>query len=239
MRHYCRFDIDGVDVVRHILPDVVVLITSLLSFLLIILLSLTQTGERPSVDKESKESTGSDKHKKRDSNLAMGNYDSEFGLQGDSSKRLSKSSIRSRKLLEKGQRPSFLLMPSKQSFSYLTTAWNFTVVFLLWLSGVCVASTLNFPYFVASVYLSLGWALQLNHTGYFVISRRIITVIVALYSAVHLIALYLYQFQSAQDLVPRPSISARYEFMYVRHMYNKTHTLCICTCVHMHIYIQT
>ena len=230
MHHYCRFDIDGVDVVRHILPDVVVLITSLLSFLLIVLLSLTQMGEKPSVDKELKESTGSDKHKKKESKLAMGNYDSEFGLQGDSSKRLSK--IRSRKLLERGHRPSFLLMPSKQSFSYLTTAWNFTVVFLLWLSGVCVASTLNFPYFLASVYLALGWALQLNHTGYFVISRRIITVIVALYSAVHLIALYLYQFQSAQDLVPRSSISARYtQFMYVRRILH----LCICTCVHINL----
>ena len=203
------------------LPDVVVLITSLLSFLLIAMISLTQMWQKAST--VSKDLGSSGKHKgtvKRGSDLTdMGGYPSiaaspEF--QDNSSKRPSRGSVRGinvGKLLRRTQKSSFFLLPPKQTFSYLTIAWNFTLVFLLWLSGVCVASALNFLYFAASIYLSLGWALRLNQTNYFIISQRVITSIVTLYSGVHLIALYLYQFQSAQDLVPRPSISARYKLM--------------------------
>lgn len=221
--YHHRFDIDAVDVVRHMLPDVVVLITSLLSFLLIAMLSLTEMWQKSST--VSKDLGSSGKHKgsqKRGSDHTdMGDYPSiaatpEF--QDSSGKRPSKGSARSinvGKLLRRTQRSSFFLLPPKQTFNYLTIAWNFTSVFLMWLSGVCVASALNFPYFAASIYLSLGWALRLNQTRYFIISQRVITMIVTLYSGIHLIALYLYQFQTAQDLVPRPSISARYKFVCV------------------------
>ena len=171
-----------------------------------------------------KEPGSSDKHEgvqKRDS-IDSGSYqsiDPKSILQDASSKHSSRSSIHVEKQLEKSQRSSFLLMPPKQTFTCVTTAWNFMVVFLLWLSGVCVASVLNFPYFVASIYLSLCWALRLNHTKRFIVSQRVVTILITVYSAVYLIVLYLYQFQSAQDLVPRPSISARY-IVYVCKIYN-------------------
>jgi len=132
----------------------------------------------------------------------------ESGLQDN-----SLGSVNIAKRLERSQRSSFFLVPPKQSFSYLTTAWNFTIMLLLWLSGICVASVLNFPYFVASIYFLLSWALRLNQTRHFIISQRVVVMVAALYSAVHLIVLYLYQFQSAQDLVPRPSVSARYTYL--------------------------
>ena len=221
-----RFDVNAADVVRHLLPDIVVLITSLLSLLLITLISLTQMWQKSSLNNKELGSSGKHKDVQKSESIDMGSYQSispKPTLQDASSKHSSKSSIHSvniEKQLEKSQRSSFLLMPPKQTFSYITTAWNFTVVFLLWLSGVCVASVLNFPYFVGSIYLSLCWALRLNHTRLFVISQRIVTMLVTLYSAVHLIVLYLYQFQSAQDLVPRPSISARYSiYVYATNMY--------------------
>ena len=211
-----RFDVNAADVVRHLLPDIVVLVTSLLSLLLITAISLTQM-EQTSLSLD-KQPGSTDKHEgvhKRDS-IDTDSYQSinpNLTIQDAPSKRSSKSSIpsvRKEKQLEKSQRSSFLLTPPKQTFSYVTTAWNFMVVFLLWLSGVSIASVLNFPYFVASVYLSLCWALRLNHARFFIISQRIVIMLVTMYSAVHLIVLHLYQFQSAQDLVPRPSISARY-----------------------------
>lgn len=211
-----RFDVNAADVVRHLLPDIVILVTSLLSLLLMTVISLTQMEQVSS--SLGKQPDSSDKHKgahKRDS-IDTESYqpiDANPTLQDAPSKHSSKSSIHSinvEKQLEKTQRSSFLLTPPKQTFSYVTTAWNFMVVFLLWLSGVSTASVLNFPYFVASIYLSLCWALRLNHARLFIISQRVVVMLVTVYSAVHLIVLYLYQFQSAQDLVPRPSISARY-----------------------------
>ena len=154
-----------------------------------------------------------DKHNgghKKDSTGSYQSIDPNPTLQDASTKHSSKSSIHSEKQLEKGQKSSFLLTPPKQTFSYVTIAWNFMVTFLLWLSGVCTASVLNFPYFVVSIYLSVCWGLRLNHARFFIISQRIVIMLVTVYSAVHLIVLHLYQFQSAQDLVPRPSISARY-----------------------------
>ena len=222
MYHH-RFDIDSADVVRHMLPDVVVLITSILSFLLIAMISLTQIWQKSSLDKDPESSYKPKGVKKRDSNFAdTGNYHSiaeESDLQDSYGKRTSKGSIRSVDVDKQRQRSSILSVSPKKSFSYLTAAWDFTLVLLLWLSGVCVASALNFPYFAASIYLALGWALRLNHTRYFIVSQRVITIIVTLYSGINLIALYLYQFQSAQDLVPRPSISARYNFVFEIYMY--------------------
>ena len=92
----------------------------------------------------------------------------------------------------------------------MTATWNFLFIFLLWLSGVCTASVLNFPYFITSLCLALCWGVHLNRTRCFLITQRIVIILITLYSAIHLILLYVYQLQSAQDLVPRPSVTARY-----------------------------
>ena len=91
----------------------------------------------------------------------------------------------------------------------MTATWNFLFIFLLWLSGVCTASVLNFPYFITSLCLALCWGVHLNRTRCFLITQRIVIILITLYSAIHLILLYVYQLQSAQDLVPRPSVTAR------------------------------
>ena len=92
----------------------------------------------------------------------------------------------------------------------LSVSWKSFYIVFLWFSGICVACMLNFVYFACSIYLSLGWALHLNKTRIFSISRRVLMVVVSLFSAVHLVLLYLYQFQSAQDHVPRSSVTLRY-----------------------------
>ena len=206
-----RFDVNAADVVRHLLPDIVVLVISILSLLLIILISLTQFSHAGGSDRQ--EGT----QRKSGESIDEGSYhsiDSKSDPQNTPSKRSSKSSVHSVDPERQSERPpksTFFSKPPKQaSFSYLTAAWNFLVVFLLWLGGVCIASALNFPYFLASIYLSLCWALHLNQARFFIISQKVVVMLVTVYSAVHLIVLYLYQFQSAQDLVPRSSVSARY-----------------------------
>ena len=91
----------------------------------------------------------------------------------------------------------------------LTVSWKSFYIAFLWFSGICVACVLNFVYFACAIYLSLGWALHLNKTRIFVTTRRVLIVVVSMFSAVHLVLLYLYQFQSAQEHVPRSSVTAR------------------------------
>ena len=210
------------------LPDVVVLIASLLSFLLIAMISLTQMWHKSSLERDSESSYKPKGTKKREGDYFADTRSYHFiadesDLLDSYGKRTNEGSIRSVDVDKERQKSSILLVSPEKSFSYLAIAWDFMLVFLLWLSGVCVASALNFPYFAASIYLSLGWAMRLSQTRYFIISQRVITMIVTLYSGIHLIALYLYQFQTAQDLVPRPSISARYKFVCV--------CACVCVCV--------
>ena len=218
-----RLDVNAADVVRHLLPDIVVLVISILSLSLIVLISLTQMSHQSSHDNGS---VGSDRkegaQRKNDESIDGGSYlsiDSESAPQDTSGKRSSKSNIHSidaTRQSEKTPRSIFLLKPPKQtSFSYSMIAWNFMVVFLLWLGGMCTASVLNFLYFLTSIYLSLCWALHLSQARFFIISQKVVVMLVTLYSAVHLMVLYLYQFQSAQDLVPRSSISARYGRYYI------------------------
>ena len=92
----------------------------------------------------------------------------------------------------------------------LSVSWKIFYIVVLWFSGICVACVLNFVYFSCSIYLSLGWALHLHKTRIFSVSCRVLVVVVSLFSAVHLVLLYLYQFQSAQDHVPRSSVTLRY-----------------------------
>ena len=91
-------------------------------------------------------------------------------------------------------------------------SWRSFYIGFLWFSGICVACVFNFVYFALAVYLSLGWALHLNRTRVFVITQRVLILVVSLFLAVHLILLYLYQFQSAQEEVPRSSVTAEWAY---------------------------
>ena len=113
------------------------------------------------------------------------------------------------------------LLPNIPTAFLLSITWKSLFMLFLWFSGVCVASVLNSVYFICSILICLCWALHFNQIRFFMAAKSFIPVLVALYSAIHLIILYLYQFQSAQELVPRSSLTAR----------------CVCTCVISHKYV--
>jgi len=113
------------------------------------------------------------------------------------------------------------LLPNIPTAFLLSITWKSLFMLFLWFSGVCVASVLNSVYFICSILICLCWALHFKRIRFFMAAKSFIPVLVALYSAIHLIILYLYQFQSAQELVPRSSLTAR----------------CVCTCVISHKYV--
>ena len=202
----CRFeDVNAADIVRHVLPDVVVLIISVISLLFLIYKAFCK--------KQSSNMSQQQKRQPKDATVSNGNHSI------NSDPKLGKHSERS-----KG-RSLILLLQQPSSSAYLSVSWSFTFIFLLWLSGVCTASVLNFPYFISSVYLALCWGLHLNRKTYFLITQRIIVILTTLYSSIHLILLYVYQLQSVQDLVPRPSVTARCACMYA------CIWVCVCVCV--------
>ena len=212
---------------RFILPDIVILITSILSFLLLMFIALSQMWQA-SGSKQVNSSRQQRKHSK-DADFVS----SYHSINSEPSQNFSEASVKSADLgvhSERKMRRSqshFVQQPT--SSTYLVTTWNFTFIFLLWLSGVCTASVLNFPYFISSVCLALCWGLHLNRTRCFLITQIIVIILITLYSSIHLILLYVYQLQSAQDLVPRPSVIARYVCV------RACMCLCayVCACMHM------
>ena len=222
--HSCyRFeDVDAVDIMRFILPDVVILITSILSFLMLMFIALSQMWYNQASSSEQTSSSRQQKRHSKDIDFVS----SYHSINSEPSLKFSEASVdlgprSERKMRRPQSQLNFVQQPSYSA--YLTVSWYFTFIFLLWLSGVCTASVLNFPYFVSSVCLALCWGLHLNRTRCFLITQRIIIILTTLYSAIHLILFYVYQFQSAQDLVPRPSVTARHVCMCV-----SCTSFCIC-----------
>jgi len=210
---HCRFeDVDAVDIMRFMLPDIIILITSILSFLLLMFIALSQMWKA-----SNSEQASLNQQQKRPSKDA-GFVSSYHSINSEPSQKFSEASVDMRTHSEKKMRrtQSHFVLQSTSS-TYFVTTWNFTFIFLLWLSGVCTASVLNFPYFITSLCLALCWALHLNRTRCFLITQRIIIILITLYSFIHLILLYVYQLQSAQDLVSRSSVTAR--------------CVCVCVCV--------
>ena len=208
-------DVNAADITRFILPDIVMLTTSVISLLVLMFIALSQMWEASS-SKQANSSQQQRKHSK-DAGFAS-NYHS---INTEPSQNFSEANIKDVDLEthseRKIRRSHFVQQPT--SSTYLVTTWNFTFIFLLWLSGVCTASVLNFPYFISSVCLALCWGLHLNRTRCFLITQIIVIILITLYSFIHLILLYVYQLQSVQDLVPRPSITAR--------------CVCVWTCAHV------
>ena len=83
-------------------------------------------------------------------------------------------------------------------------------VLLLLLCGISVASILNFPYIILLIYFSLCWTFFANSVSYhYTIKLKPLIFVMLLYTSAHLVMLYIYQLQSVQDNIPRPSRTAR------------------------------
>ena len=75
---------------------------------------------------------------------------------------------------------------------------DFLIFILLWLCGVSYTSVTSFAYFAFFLLLAILWSVQLTISS-LIRSLRILTM---LYTAVHFVVLYLYQFQAGQLLLP-------------------------------------
>jgi len=216
-------------VIRHYIPDIAVLVLSLVSGLFIIVIifmekkakqkkeeeKLSLQPHRSSVLHEISPSPEADTNANLISSSALATSDPNVLHRLESTELQSALSpdpvIEFGTKIEKsqGRKQKFKVFAKLPITFLLSISWRSLYIVFLWLSGVCVASVLNFVYFICSIFLGLCWALHLNQIRIFVVSQKIITVLVSLYSAIHLILLYLYQFQSAQELVTRSSLTSR------------------------------
>jgi len=225
-------------VLRNYLPDVIVLVLSIVSgvFLLLVHIADSRSQQQSETTKHlsvADEPQNGSNPSRNNSTSPAGDTDANLisaGVMPSSEpnilQRLESSELLASKRLslegtveEFGSKTEGKMAKQKKRVSFvfaklpilflLSVSWKSFYIGFLWFSGICVASVFNFVYFVCAIYLSLGWALHLNQIKAFVITRRLLTVFVSLFSAVHLVLLYLYQFQSAQEVVPRSSITAR------------------------------
>ena len=236
MSSFCRFNVRASDVLRNYLPDIIVLALSIISgvFLLLVHIVEKKSQQQAKAAKCSSvvdQSLGGGNASPRDhSNSPVGDTNTNLissgvmpssepnilhRLESNELEKLSPETvieefgtkIEGKVAAKQQKRTSFYKLPI---FFLLSVSWKSFYIVFLWFSGICVACVLNFVYFACSIYLSLGWALHLNQTRVFSITRKVLMVVVSLFSAVHLILLYLYQFQSAQEHVSRSSVTARY-----------------------------
>jgi len=240
---FCRFDIKAINVIRYYIPDIAVLVLSLVSglFLLMILFmekkakkkkaeeKLSFGHHRSSIHRETTASPEADTSANLISSAAISASDPNVLHRLESREMPLEDSLSHDPVTEFGtkiERPHSRKQRKLAVFAkipitiLLSISWRSLYIVFMWCTGVCVASILNSVYFICSIFLALCWALHLNQIRVFVISQKIITVLVSLYSAIHLILLYLYQFQSAQDLIPRSSLTTRYACgvcMYIMH----------------------
>ncbi|XP_065913837.1 piezo-type mechanosensitive ion channel component 1-like isoform X3 [Dysidea avara] len=228
---FITFDIEANNVIRHYIPDIAVFVLSLISglFLLVIIIvekkakqkkaedKLSLQPHRSSILREISPSPEVDTSANLISSAAVATSDPNVLHRLDSTELPLADVLSPDPVTEFGtkiERPQSkkqkLKVFAKLPITFLLSiSWRSLYIVFLWFSGVCVASVLNCVYFFYSIYLALCWALHLNQIRIFVITQKVITVLVSLYSAVHLILLYLYQLQSAQELVPRSSLTTR------------------------------
>ena len=235
--HFCRFNVRASDVLRNYLPDIAVLVLSIFSGVFLLLVHIAdkrsqqqaETAKRSSVvdppgnvGRDHSTSPPGDTNTNLISSGVMPSSEPNILHRLESSElpitdKLSPETVieefgtkvEGKATAKRQKRTSFVFAKLPILF-LLTVSWKSFYIVFLWFSGICVACVLNFVYFACAIYLSLGWALHLNQTRVFSISRKLLMVMVSLFSAVHLVLLYLYQFQSAQDHVPRSSVTLRY-----------------------------
>ena len=78
---------------------------------------------------------------------------------------------------------------------YLLVVMDVLIFFLFWLSGVVVPSLTSVWYFLVFLSLALMWSIHFSKIQSI---SRILKFVSLIYSAIHILALYLYQFQSFQ-----------------------------------------
>ena len=76
--------------------------------------------------------------------------------------------------------------------------FDLAIFALVWLAGVALPSVTSFFYFALFLVLMLSWSLHLTIVGV----TRILRTLALVYSSLHFLLLYLYQFQSFQEEVP-------------------------------------
>ena len=89
---------------------------------------------------------------------------------------------------------SYLRLPR-----WLLVVLDILIFFLFWLSGVAVPSIVSFWYFAVFFVMCWAWSIHFSHTQSL---GRVLRIISLVYSAVHILLLYLYQFQSFQLVAP-------------------------------------
>ena len=239
----CRFeDVRASDVLRNYLPDIIVLVLSIFSGVFLLLVHIAEKRSQQQAEAAKRSSVvdqppGGGNASRDNSNSPIGDTRTNLILSGvmptsepNILNRLESSELPVTEKLspetvieEFGAKIEGKGAAKRQKWTsfklpihfVLSVSWKSFYIAFLWFSGICVACVMNFVYFACSIYLSLGWALHLNQTRVFSISRRVLMVMISLFSAVHLVLLYLYQFQSAQDHVPRSSVTARYVHKHV------------------------
>ena len=173
---YCSIhrykDVPAADIVRFLLPDVVIFAVSAVA--LGITIKVATLG-----------STQMD-----DDGEAPPTATATIGTTSTESTTLSSSSTIPRSS-ECGQ--DYLRIP--KPFLYIIEFFIFT---LLWVCGVAFTSITSLAYFAFFLFLLLLWSVHLRCSSLV----RWLRVITLIYTAVHIVILYLYQFQSAQQLLP-------------------------------------
>ena len=226
---FCRFNVRASDVLRNYLPDIIVLVLSIFSGVFLLLVHIAdkrcqhqaETAKRSSVvdppgnaPRDHSTSPAGDTNTNLISSGVMPSSEPNILHRLESNEFPITDKLSPETVIEEfGTKVEGKATAKRQKrpiLFLLTVSWKSFYIVFLWFSGICVACVLNFVYFACAIYLSLGWALHLNKTRIFSISRRVLMVVVSLFSAVHLVLLYLYQFQSAQDHVPRSSVTLRY-----------------------------
>ena len=210
------------------LPDIIILITSVLSVMLLMFIALSQMWQAAG-NEEANASRQQKAQSKKDTDVVSSYHSINADPFGEASIKSDDLGTNSERKMRRHQ---LHLAQQPTSSVYLTATWNFLFIFLLWLCGVCTASVLNFPYFITSLCLALCWGVHLNRTRCFLITQRTVIVLITLYSAIHLILLYVYQLQSAQDLVPRPSVTARCV------CFTCVCPVCLYVCLYQYVYLS-
>ena len=229
------FNVPAIDVVRNYLPDIVVLVLSIVSGVFLLLVHIAdkksqqqaETAKPPPINQPpGNGSRGNSNSPAEDTNANLISAGVMPSSEPNILHRLESSEL---PIAEELSREAVVeefgtavegktdKRQKRRSFAFaklpilflLAISWKSFYVGFLWFSGICVACVLNFVYFACAVYLALGWALHLNRTKIFKITRTVLIVVVSLFSAVHLILLYLYQLESVQEEVPRSSVTAR------------------------------
>ena len=164
-----RYDkVSAVDVVRHLLPDIIVLIISLISVGVAIKISLSHTSNN---DEDAVSSIPTD-DPPSESELSALSHPVPIPV----------SSVQ-----------SYFKLPK-----WVLVMIDILIFFLILLCGVTVPSISSVLYYITFIVLSVSWSLHFQCVQLI----RVIRMITLVYSAGHILILYLYQFQSAQLLIP-------------------------------------